>query len=507
LNTGIYSRWLLGHPRAVLALLLGVLAFSAYHARKFELDASAESLLLEDDKDLQLSRQVGFRYRTLDLLIVTFTPNGILFKDAALATLSQLRDELAAVAGVDSVMSILDVPLLKSSDVPILEMAGNLHTLESETVDRRRAIDELTASPVFRDLIISRDKLTTAVLINLERDERYASLQEARNELLIAKGAGPLAPDQLSQLARLSVEYDAASAELDARHHRTVAEIRSIIARYEPHGDLHLGGVPMIADDMITFVKRDLIVFGSCVLVFLTFVLSLIFRKLRWVALPLLCCFFASIVMIGVLGLFGWEVTVISSNFLALMLIITISMNIHLAIRYTQLLRDDPKASQFDLVSSTMRRMVWPCLYTALTTIVGFSSLVFSNIKPVQDFGWMMSMGLAVAFATSFTLFPAVLVLLQPAGEDPSRKEVPLAALLASVTERHGRPILAFAVLLAAGSAVGISRLTVENLPGDEAHRRQARRYDAARSLAQLRAAAGGRRAGGGPRGACRRRR
>ncbi|MEE8164054.1 MAG: hypothetical protein V3T64_00650, partial [Myxococcota bacterium] len=275
---------MLGHPRAVLALLLGLLAFFAYHARNFELDASADSLLLEDDKDLQLSRQVGSRYRTLDLLVVTFTPNGILFEDAALATLAQLRDELGAVAGVDSLMSILDVPLVKSSDVPILEMADNLQTLESETVDRRRAIDELTGSPVFRDLIISRDKLTTAVLINLERDETFASLQEARNQLLIAKGAGELGPDGLAELARLSVDYDAASAERGDRHHRTIAEIRSIIARYQPHGELHLGGVPMIADDMVAFVKSDLIVFGSCVLVFLVFVLSLIFRTLRWVA-------------------------------------------------------------------------------------------------------------------------------------------------------------------------------------------------------------------------------
>lgn len=463
LNTDIYSRWLLGHPRAVLALLLGLLVFFAYHARNFELDASADSLLLEDDEDLQFSRQVGARYRTLDLLIVTFTPNGILFEDAALATLAQLRDQLGAVAGVDSVMSILDVPLVKSSDVPILEMADNLQTLESETVDRRRAIDELTESPVFRDLIISRDKLTTAVLINLERDETFASLQAARNELLIARGAGELEPDGIAELARLSVDYDQALAQRGDRYHRTIAEIRSIIARYQPDGELHLGGVPMIADDMVAFVKNDLILFGSCVLVFLVLVLSLIFRKPRWVALPLMSCLFASIVMIGVLGLFGWEVTVISSNFLALMLIITISMNIHLAVRYTQLLRDAPEASQFDLVATTLRRMVRPCLYTALTTIVGFSSLVFSDIKPVQDFGWMMSMGLAVAFATSFTFFPAVLVLFEPTGGDPIREELPVTALLASVTEQHGRPILVIAGLLAVGSAVGVSRLTVEN--------------------------------------------
>ena len=211
---------MLGHPRAVLALLLGLLAFSAYHARNFDFAASADSLLLEDDKDLQLSRQVGFRYKTLELLIVTFTPDGILFQDAALETLAQLRDELAAVPGVDSVLCILDVPLVKSSDVPALELADGFQTLGSGTVDRLRGIEELTSSPVFGNLIISRDKLTTALLINLERDETFASLQEARNELLIAKGAGEIGPDALAELARLSVAYDAASATLAHRHHR-----------------------------------------------------------------------------------------------------------------------------------------------------------------------------------------------------------------------------------------------------------------------------------------------
>jgi predicted RND superfamily exporter protein len=447
----------------VLALLFGLLAFLAYHAQDFGLDASADSLLLEDDADLQLSRQINARYRSLELLIVTYTPDGILFEDTALATLTRLRDELREVSNVASVTSILDVPLLKSSDVPILEMADNLQTLETQGVDRRRAFAELTESPVFRELLISHDQLTTAVLINLARDDAFASLQERRNELLIARGAGGLDPEGFAELERVSADYAVASDALDARNHGTIAEIRSVIARYRDRAELHLGGVPMIGDDMISFVKSDLLVFGTSVLVFLVFVLSLIFRKLRWVVLPIASCIFAIGVMIGLLGLFDWEVTVISSNFLALMLIITISMNIHLAVRYTQLFRDTPGADQYDLVATTLQRMVWPCLYTALTTIVGFGSLVVSEIKPVQDFGWMMSIGLAIAFATSFTFFPAVLVLLPPAGEDSSRREVKLTVLLATLTERHPIAILATATLAAVLSGIGVSRLEVEN--------------------------------------------
>ena len=462
--SGAYHRFILSRPRTTLAVLLALLAFFSYHTKDFALDASADALLLENDEDLHLLRQVYARYPTLSILIVTFDPFGELFSDESLSHLGRLRDELRTVENVDSVSSILDAPLVKSSDVPLQEMADDVQTLESPTIDRQRAVEELTSSPVYQDLIISSDGQTVAVLVSLKRDENLEALQAARNELLIKKESGQLGPEEDRELANLSAAYEKARKVASDRHHQTIEEVRSIIDSHREYGELHLGGMQMIADDMITFVRNDLIIFGASVLGFLVFVLTLIFRRIRWVVLPLLSCFYASAVMIGMLGLIGWEVTVISSNFLALMLIITISMNIHLAVRYTQLLRDMPEESQLGLVSITLRRMVRPCLYTALTTIIGFGSLVFSDIKPVRDFGWMMSVGLAVAFLTSFTLFPAILMLLKkPRAEDPGRDKVPLTAGLARLTERHGIAILATAGLLAILSGVGISRLTVEN--------------------------------------------
>ncbi len=459
-----YRSLVLVRPRTTLAVLFLVAAFFAYHSKDFTLDASADSLLLENDADLQLFRQVSARYETRELLVVTFTSEGDLFSDDSLSKLSQLRDELRNLESVDSVVSILDVPLVKSSDVPLLQMADNLQTLETPTIDRELARQELNSSPVYRDLMISRDNRTTALLVNLRTDRDFAALQAARNELLIKKGAGPLSPAEGKELAEISATYQEARASLSAGRRATIADVRSIIDGHRQEDVvLHLGGVPMIADDMVTFVKNDLIVFGSGVLAFLIVILTVIFRRIRWVVLPLVSCAYASVIMIGVLGLIGWEVTVISSNFLALMLIITISMNIHLAVRYRQLLQDEPGAEQLDLVSTTLQRMVWPCLYTALTTIIGFSSLVFSDIKPVQDFGWMMSAGLAVAFLTSFSLFPAILVLLGKRSERPSRTELPLTAQLAALTERHGSAILVTAAILAVVGGFGISRLTVEN--------------------------------------------
>ena len=332
----------------------------------------------------------------------------------------------------------------------------------------------------------------------------------------------PDAPRIDAELEGIQPFYESAKRRVTASRRAEIAAIRGVLAEFADGGragtpeagarpgtpeagdTLHLGGVPMIADDMITFVRNDLVVFGIGVAVFLVLVLGLIFREVRWVALPLAGCFYAGLLMIGMLGLVGWKVTVISSNFLALMLIITISMNIHLTVRYRQLHRDFPDLSHHDLVATTVRRMVWPCLYTALTTIIGFGSLVFSGIKPVIDFGWMMSIGLAVTFVTAFTLFPSIVLLLgrtprlKHSGAGPRHRHseagprdrqsgtgprdghsgtggaperaraegtftTSVTRSLALAAERRGGMVLAAAGVLLAVCVLGVSRLTVEN--------------------------------------------
>jgi predicted RND superfamily exporter protein len=301
--------------------------------------------------------------------------------------------------------------------------------------------------------------------LGLVEDLQYNALLKSRNELREKRRNTGLSAEDSQTLERVTSEYDQAHEELNEQRHLDVVQIRDIIEPYRQHGVLHLGGVPMIADDMVTFVRNDLVVFGGGVLVFLIIVLTVIFRELRWIVLPLLSCFYAGSIMVGVLGLIGWKVTVISSNFLALMLIITISMNIHLIVRYRQLNRDHPGDDQLALVRTTTHKMVKPCLYTALTTIMGFSSLVVSGIKPVIDFGWMMSAGLAVTFVTSFLLFPTLLLVTGKSGSKPTAESdrFLLPAYLARLTETQGNKILVLAVVLTVVSFAGIAQLRVEN--------------------------------------------
>jgi predicted RND superfamily exporter protein len=460
-----YDALVLRNPKLVLAALLSILVFFGYHTKDFKLDASADALLLEDDADLDLFRKIHERYPSSDLLVVTYTPDKNLFSDEALEPLKRLREELKKVANVDTVFTILDAPLFNTSDVEIQELLENIPTLEKPGVDRARAKDELINSPIYRELIVSADGQTTALLLGLVEEKQYNRLLKSRNELRAKRRNTGLLADEARTLERITAEYDQAYEALNEQRHLDVARIRDIIEPYRQYGVLYLGGVPMITDDMITFVRNDLIFFGGGVLVFLILVLIAIFRELRWVVLPLLGCFYTGIIMVGVLGLVGWKVTVISSNFLALMLIITISMNIHLIVRYRQLNRDHPGDDQLALVRTTMHKMVKPCLYTALTTIIGFGSLVVSDIKPVIDFGWMMSASLAVTFVASFLLFPTLLLVMGKAGPKTTSESIrfPLPAYLARLTETQGNKIMILAIVLTVFSISGITQLRVEN--------------------------------------------
>ena len=460
----IYIATVLKQPIIVCILMAVILAFFAAHTKDFKLDASADSLLLDDDKDLKLFRETLDRYATKEFLFVTFAPEEGLFSQKSIGQITRLRDELRGLEPVDSVISMVDVPLVRQVDGTLSDVAENVRTIEGGDVDIDKARQELLTSPIYKELIISEDSTTTALQVNLKDQKAFRDLQRIRNQLLFKANTEGLSSNEQSKLDSIISEYVAKKKEIDQISHDNVEAIREIISRYRQYGTLYLGGVPMIADDMITFIKNDLIIFGVGVFLFLVGMLTIIFRKLRWVMLPLLSCFYAGLLMLGLLGLVGWNVTVISSNFISLMLIITMSMNVHLIVRYRQLSNDFPEYTQHELVLTTACKMVWPCFYTALTTIMAFSSLVVSGIKPVIDFGWMMTIGLTVTFLTSFILFPALLILMPKTSEQLSpRDEFQFTPKLASLTERHGNKVLLLTLILAVVSAFGISRLEVEN--------------------------------------------
>ena len=426
---------MLGHPGRMLVGLTGVLLLAAGFASRFSFDASADTLVVEDDPDLLLYREISAVFGGDDFLLVTFTPHaGDLLASANLDALGRLQRRLGEIEGVTSVFSVLDAPLLRSPPVSIDELADGFRTLRSPDVDLALAADELASSPFFRELLISADGRTAALRVDIL----------------------PMPMPERADTAERRRQVAARAALIEA--------VRTVRAEFSPLGVLHLGGVPMIASDMIAFVKSDLAVFGGLVLVLVMAVLRAAFGQLRWVLLPLGCAAASILATLGALGFLLMPATVISSNFVALMAIMIISLTIHLIVRYRELLQAPAPLGAKKLVAATMTSKFAPCLYTALTTMAAFGSLTVSSIVPVEDFGWMMCIGLVLGFLVTFILFPAVLMLLDGGRPRPGlRLETGLIQRLSALSQRHPGKVAWASLAAAAAAAAGIAQLSVDN--------------------------------------------
>ncbi len=459
-----YTRNILNRPIIVIIVLLGVFSYLGYNAKHFRIDASADSLILENDEDYKYYREVSKTYGSHSYMFVTYKPEGDLLSTETLSKLSSLRGELREIKRVSSVLTILDVPLLRNPPAPIKELISNIKTLENPEVDLQLARTEIESSPIYKELLVSTDMKMTALMVHFAEDAEYDRIVSRRGDLKQKLHEKTIIPAERVELEQLKHDYRACKIRMDKERHSDIAAVREIMDGYREDAELFLGGISMITDDLITFVKKDLKVFGAGIVIFLIVVLGVIFRKVCWVVLPILCCALSVFAMIGILGIFGWEVTVISSNFISLQLIITMALTIHLIVRYRELQVDNPEWSQMELVRNTVFSKFVPCLYTTLTTVAGFGSLLICDILPVITFGLMMSVGLVVSLIVTFFLFPAILCLI-PKGKSGEDRQFcrGFTRFLANVTQNYAKTVFIVTGLLIAMIAVGVSRLTVEN--------------------------------------------
>tara|TARA_B100001123_G_scaffold327905_1_gene368898 strand:- start:494 stop:2947 length:2454 start_codon:yes stop_codon:yes gene_type:complete len=460
----IYKNSIIEKPKLTLLILALLLLSFGYFTKNFQLDASSDTLLLENDPDLKYLREINTKYGSKDFLVLTYTPKEKLLSPSTINNLKNLKNELKNLSWVNNVITILDVPLLKNNDDPLAERIKNFKTLSSEDVDKERGFDEIINSPVYKEFVISNDGKTSGILVYIKTDKKLSELIKQKNEYLDKKDNGQLSSQDKSKYKKFLKEYDKYKKLYNQKNHQNINEIRVIIEKYKDTAKIHLGGIPMIADDMMTYIKNDIIVFGAGVFLFIVATLWFVFRSLLWVFIPLLSCFFSVSIMIGFLGLVGWKVTVISSNFIALMLILTMAMNIHMSVRYLQFKRENPNISNDEAILWTSSKMFWPILYTVLTTICAFLSLIFSEIKPIIDFGWMMTVGLLVSLLITFTLLPAILNILGKGSKYlENQKKSKITSFLSKVSQKNTKSIFSSVLIIVILSAVGISKLEVEN--------------------------------------------
>ena len=461
-----YLDFVTRRPRTLLFVVAGFAVFMAAGLPNFKLDASSDSLTLENDADLDFYREISRQYQSGDFLVVTYRPKQDLFSDAALDNLRALKTDLAKIEGIVSVDSMLNVPLLYSPKQSLSEIVEEPRTLLDSNVDRTLAKKEFLTSPIYRDLILSEDGQTTAIQLSLRVDNKYISLVQERDTLRLKKKTDGLTVEEARRLPEVTNEFLQYRTLTEARNHERVEEVREVVARYRDDAQIFVGGVTMITADMITYIRSDLIVFGVAVVIFMIAILAFIFRSARFVLVPMMSCLVSVLIMLGYVSWLDWRLTVISSNFVALLLIVSLAVIIHLIVRYRELENQHADWDQKQLVKTTLSLMAVPCFYTTITTIVAFASLVVSGIKPVIDFGWMMSIGLVVALILAFVIMPASLMLLpreaQVKVSEQSSKPA-FTLLFSRMVEHGGRWILAGAVVVAILSALGISRLDVEN--------------------------------------------
>jgi predicted RND superfamily exporter protein len=456
-----YNRLVLQQPLATLIVITSVVVFFLLYIPDFELDASADSLVLENDASLKSYRRIRDQYGSDDFLIVTYSPKQALFSEAVIADITQLRGELSQLEQVDNVISMLDVPLVDSPPMTLAEISRKVRTLESDDVDIELAEREMRQSPLYENLLVNSEGDTTAMQVNLVTNQRLLDLINNRDKLYEKVGTIPDAALRLDQLStQIKIENLAQKLKLD----QTIVDVRRIMDAYRGKATLYLGGVPMITSDSIEFIRSDLKVFGVGVVLFIVIILAFSFKHIRWVVLPLAVCLTSAMTMMGYLGWSHWPVTVVSSNFISLLLIITLSLIIHLVVRYRELAMIEPEASQYELVSETVQSKFSPSFYTAVTTMVAFGSLLVSGIRPVIDFGWMMVIGITVSFVLAFTLFPAALMLL-PRLDSLAKKDLTgkVTASIANFIQHRTRATLMIFALLILIALTGIPRLSVEN--------------------------------------------
>ena len=255
-----YQNFILRYPKLIFVILLLTLLSFGYHSKNFKLDASSETLLIDGDPDLKYLQEISKRYGSKDFLILTYTPNESMVSNISINNLLSLKYKIQSLSWVHSVITLLDVPLLNNSDIPLQERLQDFKTLKDDDIDRDRGFNEIVSSPVFRNFVISEDGKTSGIIVNIKKNDELIDINN-----------------------RTQKEIEEFKEKIKKQNHQNILEIRDVIKSYDDVGIIHLGGIPMIADDMMTFIKSDIIVFGIGVFLFIIATLWFVFRKIIWI--------------------------------------------------------------------------------------------------------------------------------------------------------------------------------------------------------------------------------
>ena len=431
----------------------------------FKLDASSDALVLENDESLKAYREAEDEFGDSSFLIVTYEPNKELFSDYSINRIANLENDLKNIDGVDSVLSLLDAPIFFQPRVGLSQVADNLKNLTDENIDLELAKDEIVNNPIYKELIISKDGKTTAMQVVLRGNNEYDELIKERYDILESLDSKePLTSknklDLQNNLTNLNTRISEINDQESDFNKILISNIRNTLDKYKEDATIYLGGPSMIATDMMDYIEADLMVFGTAVALIFALMLYLFFGSIWLVVLPLMNAFLATFITAGFLGYMDWKISVVSSNFIALLLILTISLTVHLLVKINEIKKDRDFRTA---IVKGYDQMFAPCFFAALTTAVAFLSLTFGELKPVIEFGKMMAFGISIAFILTFTFLPCILYLIYKPKTKDFLSIYKVTRSLLSFSQKNRTFIASSYLIIFITLCFGISKLQVEN--------------------------------------------
>ena len=450
----------------LILLFVGLISLiSGLGLSNFKLDASSDALVLENDESLKAYREAEDEFGDSSFLIVTYEPNKELFSDYSINRIANLENDLKNIDGVDSVLSLLDAPIFFQPRVGLSQVADNLKNLTDENINLELAKDEIVNNPIYKELIISKDGKTTAMQVVLRGNNEYDELIKERYDILeILDSKEPLTSknklDLQNNLTNINTRISEINNQESDFNKILISNIRNTLDKYKEDATIYLGGPSMIATDMMDYIEADLMVFGTAVALIFALMLYLFFGSIWLVVLPLMNAFLATFITAGFLGYMDWKISVVSSNFIALLLILTISLTVHLLVKINEI----KKGTDFrTAIVKGYDQMFAPCFFAALTTAVAFLSLTFGELKPVIEFGKMMAFGISIAFILTFTFLPCILYLIYRPKTKDFLSIYKVTRYLLSFSQKNRTFITSSFLVIFITLCFGISKLQVEN--------------------------------------------
>ena len=449
-----------------ILFFVGLITFvSALGLSNFKLDASSDALVLENDEALKVFRETEDEFGDSSFLIVTYEPDKELFSNYSINRIINLENDLKNIDGVDSVLSLLDAPIFFQPRVGLSEITDNLKDLTFEDINLELAKDEIINNPIYKELIISKDGKTTAMQVVLRGNDeydrlikqRYSTLEDLNSKEPLTNKSRLGLQDELNSINERISEINNQESDFNKL---LISNIRDTLEKYKDDATIYLGGPSMIATDMMEYIESDLMIFGTAVALIFALMLYLFFGSMWQVILPLINAFLATFITAGFLGYMDWKISVVSSNFIALLLILTISLTVHLLVKINEIKKDtDFKTA----IINGYDQMFAPCFFAALTTAVAFLSLTFGELKPVIEFGKMMAFGISIAFVLTFTFLPCVLYLINKSKTKDFLSIYKVTQFILSFSQNNKAFISSLFTIIFITLCFGVSKLQVEN--------------------------------------------